>query len=211
MFQGVERLAVKPVSGSMGSGFRVIDIRDDLPAVYDELSADPGIIAEEFIFQTGLLHDLNPSSLNTIRVITLRMPEGVRAVSSYLRLGGPQSMTDNLHTGGVKVVIRMSDGKLLDGMTMTRNRLTSHPVTGVPFSGLTVPRWDEVVDFCVRAHEAAPEGLDRIGWDVCVDETHLLMIEGNAIPGFAPPRRGNPDCWKMFRQYLDAKERAGQI
>jgi hypothetical protein len=101
----------------------------------------------------------------------------------------------------------MADGKLLDGMTFTRNHLSRHPQTGKKFSGLFVPRWGEVVDFCIKAHSIAPKELNRIGWDVCVDESQLLMIEGNGCPGFGPYRPGNPDCWKLFKRYFNSLER----
>ena len=209
LFRSVKRLVVKPMRGMGGRGVQVIDVDDNLEHIYQNLfrQKDPSIV-EEYIAQTGLLHELNPSSLNTIRVITIRFGEKIIPASAYLRLGGPESVTDNLHSGGVKILIHMPDGKLLDGMTMSRNHLTRHPATGVSFTGLTIPRWDEILAFCIRAHEAAPEGLDRIGWDVCVDDAHLLMIEGNDCPGFGAYRKGNPNCWRLFKQYFNEKERA---
>ena len=211
VFHGIERLAVKPREGSLGTGFRVVDVHNNLEEIYRDLVNQPQLIVEEFVFQTGLLHELNPTSLNTVRFATLRMKNRIIPIYALLRLGGANRLTDNFHTNGVLVTIRMADGLILDGMTATRNRLSCHPTTGMQFSGKTIPRWNEVVDFCIRAHEIAPEGLDLIGWDVCVDETHLLMIEGNGCPGFSAYRRGNPDGWKLFKQYLNAKERDGLL
>ncbi len=204
LFHNTEKLVVKPIDGMRGEEFHIIETDGDPATIYRILSAkNENCIVEEYIAQSGILHNLNPSSLNTIRVITLRIDGKIIPASAYLRIGGSGEYTDNFHNGGVEVVIRMSDGKLLDGMTFTRNHLTKHPQTGVRFSGIMVPRWQEVLDFCIKAHSIAPDGLDRIGWDVCVDESHLLMIEGNGCPGFGPYRRENPDCWKLFKMIFN--------
>ena len=204
-------MAVKPRNGVGGKGFRMIDVNDDLPEIYRELILEPPLIAEEYIFQTGLLHELNPSSVNTVRLITLRNKDAILLLDAYVRIGRVGSLTDNFHTRGVTAEVRMADGLMLDGEQAVRNHLSCHPDSGVRFSGETIPRWGEVVDLCIRAHEIAPEGLDLIGWDVCVDETHLLLIEGNNTPGFGAYRKGNPNGWKLFKEYLNEAEKAGRL
>ena len=207
LFRTAPRLIVKPLAGLMGRGIRIYDVKDNLEELYREITALEPSIVEEYVFQSGILHELNPDSLNTVRVITLRDGESIAPVSAFLRLGRAGSTVDNMHSGGIVVSIEMSGGKTVDGVTMTRNHLTVHPDNGLKFSGITIPRWKEVLDFCVRAHRKMPDGLNLIGWDVCVDDTQLMLIEGNGDPGFAPYLKGNPNCWKLFKQYFSERER----
>ena len=205
LFHDSVRLIAKPLAGERGCGIKVYEISGNLREVFVQISMLEPSIVEEYVFQTGVLHELNPSSLNTIRVITLRNGSIVSPISAYLRIGGQGSVTDNLHTGGVKVTISIPDGRTIDGVTMTRNHLTRHPQTDIGFSNIGIPRWQDVLSMCIQAHESAPEGLDLIGWDVCVDEHQLLLIEGNECPGFAPYRRGNPNGWRILKRYINSK------
>ena len=207
MFRTSPRLIVKPVMGMMGRDIRIYDVHDNLKELYRQITALGPSIAEEYVFQSGILHEINPSSLNTIRVITLRDGESITPLCAMVRFGREGSAVDNLHSGGVAAVVELSDGRTADGFTMTRNHLAVHPDSGKKISGITIPRWKEVLDFCVRAHRKMPDGLNLIGWDVCVDDTQLMLIEGNGDPGFAPYLKGNPNCWKLFKQYFSERER----
>jgi len=160
-------------------------------------------IVESFICQTGLLHEMNPSSLNSVRVITVRQAQGITVLNTYFRVGRGGSVVDNASSGGVMFEVDRHTGKLGQGTDFFGNSYSCQPDTSFPITGKSVPRWDEVLAFCTAAHLAAPEGLDLIGWDVCVSEDGLYLIEANDCPGWIAPLTDGEDYWKLLRGVLD--------
>lgn len=84
-----------------------------------------------------------------------------------------------------------------------------HPDTGRKISGMQVPRWQEAVDFVIAAHKAAPEGLILVGWDVCICEEEMYLIEVNCSPGQGCPMPWNRDPWKATVALLEEKDANG--
>lgn len=163
------------------------------------------VIVEAYIEQTGALSAINPSSMNTLRVLTLRDGSHIRILSAILRAGGEGTLIDNLHAGGIGYCVEPETGRVYRGISMTGRTTAVHPGSGIRVSGTTVPRWAEVCRFCTDAYLHAPRGLEYIGWDVCVCDDALYMIEGNSNPGAAPALAGQ-NLWKTMRRYLDAHE-----
>lgn len=202
-FRNCKKLIVKPLAGLRGQGIRIIDVKDNLSEIYDDLRADTEKkIVEEYIEQTGLLHTFNPSSLNTVRVITLRDGENVHLLSATLRVGGKDAVIDNLHAGGVGFTVSPENGMIHSGISMNGTGGTAHPDTGMEIAGRQIPNWDAVKEFCIEAHKIAPNNLEYIGWDVCVCEDRLYMIEGNGWPGVAPCLEGQ-DLWGTICRFFD--------
>ena len=205
-FSECGKLVVKPIAGLAGNGLRILDAYDRLSDIYDELcAAGEAVIVEAYIEQTGALHDINPSSMNTLRVLTLRDGDQIRVLSAILRAGGEGALIDNLHAGGIGYSVHPETGRVYRGISMTGRTTAVHPSSGIRVTDTIVPRWAEVCRFCTDVHLHAPHGLEYIGWDVCVCEDALYMIEGNGNPGAAPALSGQ-NLWKTMRCYLDAHE-----
>src|SRR5699024_9795604 len=96
------KFIVKPIDGSHGKGIRIIDISKiiDLVSLYNELLREEPII-EEIIVQHDELAEFNPTSVNTLRVVTLVCPDGeVRVMTANLRVGNGLRYADNFHHNG---------------------------------------------------------------------------------------------------------------
>ena len=119
-----------------------------------------------------------------------------------MRVGREGTIIDNLHSGGSGFPIALDTGILSPGISLNGRECVIHPDTKVDIAGQTVPLWNEVKQFCIDAHKIAPVGLEYIGWDVCVCENSLYMIEGNAYPS-SPPTVENQDLWKDMCEYFD--------
>lgn len=195
-FDGIKKIIVKPVDEFGGRGVKVFDVNEDLSLVYDEIkNTGEKLIAEEYIFQKGFLHDVNPDTLNTIRVTTLRRPDGeARVICAYFRAGGKGAVTDNHHSGGVLYHVSVETGELGVGTYMNGAIFKNHPSTGLRVTGKTVPHWDEIKKLCERSHLKAPYGINLIGWDVCLSDGDITLIEGNLGPGFCLMEE-KEDCW----------------
>ena len=117
-FKDVNSLIAKKRQGFGGKGIIFFDMNEwDLRSVYDKIiSETDDYIVEEYHSQTGWLHDVNPSSLNTIRVATISINGKTDVIFAYLRVGIEGAHADNLHSGGIRFPIDHHTGKILKGM-----------------------------------------------------------------------------------------------
>ena len=137
-------------------------------------------LLEAFIRQHPVMSALNPSTVNTIRVLTLRKGADVLLVGGCLRCGSADAYVDNFHSGGVAYPIDIETGvitapgrRLLEHDTFLR-----HPSTGAVMPGFRIPCWDEVKDMIRRAADVNPR-IACVGWDVAISEDGPELIEGN--------------------------------
>ena len=208
-FTGAERIITKKRIGFGGKGIVVFDVsKMSLEEIYDSIYSLPEqYIVEEYHRQTGWLAEINPSSLNTIRVATIRVMDQIEVIFSYLRVGGKDAVVDNLHSGGIRFPINRHSGEILPGMNYETHNIKSHPGTGSLIAGVTIPGWENVLEYCRKAHQKAPESLHWIGWDVCLDEDDIFLIEGNAGPGFPPIENPRENWWGEMKKYLTILEK----
>lgn len=203
-FEGASRVLVKPVADFGGHGIEVLDVEPEgLAAIYERLHArKDAIIAEEFVEQRGFLHDVYPAALNPIRVTTLRRGERIDVLYAFFTAGCKGSRIANDCSGGIVFPIDTRTGRLGIGQGRETNAHDKHPDTGVQVDGEVVPGWERVKAFACEAHRHAPEGLRLIGWDICLSDGELSLIEGNRTPGFPelPDREENQ--WKQMKAYL---------
>lgn len=212
LLNGKQRLVRKPLDDYGGHGVEIRELRTDAEAeaLVDELNrSDVPVILEEFVEQKGLLHEINPSSMNTVRVVTIRHRDGtIEIINAYLRLGGAGSVVDNITSGGSQFYIDPASGRIGMGDDFRGRTYTAHPDTKREVTGLTLPRFGEVTALCRELHRHAPEGLRLAGWDICISEDGLMLIEVNCTPGTLNSPNGRPDLWKTMRSLLDEYEEA---
>ncbi len=122
---------------------------------------------------------LNVSSVNTIRLTTLRMrgqDPFIRTVGPFVRIGRKDSRLDNVAQGNLCVGIH-SDGRLREsGFDKHLNTYDSHPDHGYSFDSFTIAQFKECVELCIEMHHYLYE-MDMIAWDVVIDRDgtpHIL-------------------------------------
>ena len=207
-FKDADKLIAKRRIGKGGKGIAVFDTSEmGYKEIYEEvLSKNEPYIIEEYHNQSGWLHKVNPSSLNTIRVCTLSINGKVDVIFSYLRVGVKGSFVDNIHSGGIRFPVDHHTGKIYRGMNYKTFDVERHPDSGVQLYGEVIPKWDEIIDLCKEAHDLAPEDLHMIGWDVCLDEDDISLIEANGGPGFPPIETPHENWWNDMKNYLSKLE-----
>ncbi|MCB5228720.1 MAG: hypothetical protein LHW44_01430 [Candidatus Cloacimonetes bacterium] len=138
------KLIVKPNNLSYGEGIFTISNRlteEDLQRIQNEGNAiiNNVLINEEYAYR------INPSSLNTIRVVFFKAKNGsLRAFRMFHRFGASsESFVDNTSAGGVAAIIDQETGELQQAYTVHRKRvdLNIHPATGQAITGLKIPDW----------------------------------------------------------------------
>jgi|GEM_PF-645982 len=123
---------------------------------------------------------LFPGSLNTLRVSVAKNPEtGEYDVMGLMCLMGAGDMiVSNWHFGGVVVNV-LPDGHLdRYGFSNAHKRVERHPDTGVVFSEIKIPFFEETIEMAKKA-TAMFYGHRTLGWDFAFTEDGPVIIETN--------------------------------
>lgn len=173
-------LVVKPAIDS-GSGSRVqfldqAQLASFLPA---NLHAHSDWIIQRPIIQHEVMAGLNASSVNTLRVVTIRVGTEISVLSSFAKIGTRGARVDNVSAGNIAVGID-DDGRLRQcGYDFAFRRSTSHPDHGYAYDDVVIPSYHSVLQTCMRLHRRVPD-LDLLSWDVAVDRDGApIVIEVN--------------------------------
>ena len=171
-----DKVFIKPLDGSQGKDINILDT-NGLRGF--RLEDNRGFIAEEIIRQHPKMAELNRSSVNTIRVQTFKG----KVIACALRIGGKDSIVDNLHSKGVCGHLDLNTG-VIDAPCINNSleKYLFHPDSNVPLIGFQVPNWQMVISTAEGAAKVVP-GVQYIGWDIAVTEEGTALIEGNHDPG----------------------------
>lgn len=180
------KIVIKPDQGSLGKGLEVIHYTDDAfaKAIFANITRERPMICEEFIRQHPVLSNLNPASVNTIRIASLLQDGEVTILSATLKTGaGTDRITDNLSLGGIGAQIDVETGIVSTfGKDFDLKSFAYHPTSGAPILGLQIPHWDMAIDLIKTAHKRLPQCL-LYGWDIAITETGVDIVEANSKPG----------------------------
>lgn len=141
------------------------------------------IAVQRGITQHSALAKINPSSVNTIRLITLLEKDGARVLSTILRMGVGETKVDNSSSGGMTIGVT-ADGKLKKFACANKRRLVSeHPSSKVVFEGYALPSFEQVKALVLEASYMVPH-FRMVAWDVSVLEDGIpVLIEANLYDG----------------------------
>ena len=152
---------------------------------FDQLIADfPDDIAiQRGITQHSVLAKINPTSVNTIRLITLLEKSGPRVLSTILRMGVGETKVDNSSSGGMTIGVT-PDGILKKYACANKRTLVSeHPTSHVVFEGYALPSFEQVKELVRKASYMVPH-FRMVAWDVSVLEDGTpVLIEANLYDG----------------------------
>lgn len=146
-------------------------------------SRERDYVVQEVIHQHESLSNIYPNALNTIRVTTLLLSDGVHILSSVLRMGKGDSRVDNASNGGVSVGISQ-DGHLnrFGHLLYQGTAVDTHP-NGFIFDGFVVPEFDKVISTVKRLAQYTGN-FRLVSWDMTVDcNNNVVLIESNMRKG----------------------------
>lgn len=149
----------------------------------DELFNSAQYLIQERVVQHSEMSRMYPSSLNTIRLVTIKNKKDgtINVFPSNLRIGAHGSFVDNGSQGGIGVGVHLDSGKLFEyGLQKPPygTKTKTHPDTGVVFADFTIPFFKEAKEQAVFLHSKL-DGIYSIGWDIAITEDGPLFIEGN--------------------------------
>lgn len=208
----------KPAGGGAGVGCFKFDSSDVSTVCakkgLDLLNSD--YVYQEVIAQHPKMAELNPSSVNSLRIDTYRTDQGkVDVMSALVRMGADGRCIDNVTAGGCFVGVDLESGTLRrKGFMFPEKKpavLVRHPDTGVAFHGFEVPFLSEAIMVAKRAAELIP--ISVAGWDVAISDHGPVLIEGNENYSSRMSEMAYGGYWRnpVFRQLVmdHAPEMAG--
>ena len=138
-------------------------------------------IVQKYLVQHDDIKIFHPESLNTMRIMTLRLGEKILHVSSVFRMGRNNSAVDNFGSGGVSSGID-KDGKLKKyAFDVTYNRYEAHTNSKIKFEGYQIPKYSDAVELCKKLHTELLH-FDLVSWDIAISQqSEVYLIEYNIL------------------------------
>lgn len=170
---------IKGGSGGNGIGIFETGLNADLKAAYN-LFRNKHVIFEEILIQHKETAKFNPSSVNTIRLVTIVRGNRVFLMNAVFRMGNGKGCTDNFHHYGLAALVDTETGAVYTPAVDKKNRrYTVHPLSKEKITGYTLPYWEEIVKKVKEAALVTPK-VRYVGWDVAIKaDGNICIIEGN--------------------------------
>lgn len=180
-----KQLVIKPSIDSGGGKEVVVFKVNDGFCTHKNLSIESllksynkDFIVQEFLDQSEVMKSLNPTSLNTLRIMTYLNEKGVHIMATAARIGSLNSTTDNYKTGGVLCGLN-PDGSFKSKGYTKKGEIFKESYTGIIFSNIKVPNYDLVIKMVKSMHKKIPY-FRLVSWDIALNkEDKPVMIEYN--------------------------------
>lgn len=173
-----EEIICKVAKFSMGgSGILVWNaVNDDEKKLLDFLNKTEYIVCQQMQKQHSVMASLNPTSLNTMRIMTLVFNKKVHVIASMMRMGPKGSRLDNASKGGAVCGI-LPSGQLKNvGWDGTGERFDIHPQGHLRFESVTIPNYRECVEMVTRLATRFCTISRMLAWDVAIDESGAPVL-----------------------------------
>lgn len=189
---------VKPIDLSNGLGIRKVDSNDysDKKQLYMELlgsgkefeeaqdykwsSNYSAAVLEEVIEQDEVLNKLNPSSVNSVRVTTVRINNEVHIYYPWIKVAVGGEFVASATLGGFDACINAETGVVeTNGYLEDGSFIEYHPDTNVKIKGLVIPKWDSLISMAKEVASKMDPSINYVGWDFVLTPTGWVIMEGN--------------------------------
>ena len=189
--KNLKDVIIKPAKESEGRGVQLFSVEDGVTTVdgktvgqlFNEYGND--FLIQDRIKQHKDMAALNPSSVNTMRILSYRSGMEVLIIYSVIRIGRSGSVVDNQCAGGISTTISSEGvlGKTAFGGFSTDNIVTTD--TGIELAGYQLPSYEKAIEMVKRLHLKLP-WFNLVGWDIAIQEDgNPVLIEFNTNPGLS--------------------------
>ena len=175
------KLFVKPLDGSLGRNTFIVFTKEEKTNLFVNLKKLKGQwLIEGAISQAASMAEFNISSVNTLRVPSIRVKDKVHILQPFFRTGRNGQIVDNAGAGGILCVIDPSNGIVItDGFDESSNVYECHPDSHKKYKGWQIPYYQELMILVERIHKSLPEKYKYIGFDFALTNEGWDLIEGN--------------------------------
>ena len=182
--EGRETVFAKDPTGFGGHGVEKIDVSavTDPEALYRQLAERGQFLVEEAIEQCDELNQINPTVVNSFRVVTLYKDGEAHLVGNALRVN---QEADAVVGCSNDLYFSLGEDGRIDSNVIDDwgNVYEEHPLTGRRFADVRIPGVAEAFEMCRRAALKIPQ-VRYVGWDIAFSKDGPVMVEGNQYPGY---------------------------
>ena len=195
--QNLDSAVSKPTQeGMWGKGVNVFSSNDgvtDKGVRIEDLFSLYGMnfIIQERVMQHEEMNRLNPTSLNTLRILSYRLGQEVYILYVVVRIGRKGKNVDNETAGGINADIDLSSGTILNCAfgTPSEKRIFKTDV-GTTLKGFHIPGYDKLISSVKDLHLRLPY-FNLVGWDFGIDKLeNPILIEWNRCPDLSQTAHG---------------------
>ncbi len=179
--KGKKVVVAKELDNCGGKGISKIELTKDLNSIYETLKEKKQYLIEEIIVQNKKVAELNPSSVNTLRLFTFFDGKEAHVINCIFKIGN-NGFVDNFSSGGMYTFVGEDGKTLVPAIDVYDNKIEVHPVSKKNLVGFQVPNYDKAVKMVKEASKKIPQ-IQYIGWDVAILENDVCLVEGNEFPG----------------------------
>ena len=187
----MDRVIIKPSRESQGHGVQLFSSKDGKTTLDGLTVADlfkqykKNFLIQECVKQHERMAALNPTSVNTLRILSYRSGMEVLIIYSVVRIGRMNQVIDNQCSGGISTTIS-KDGKLgkeaFGGYSEDNITKTD---TGIVLDGYQLPSYEKAIELVKKLHMRLPF-FNLVGWDIAIEESgEPILIEFNTNPGLS--------------------------
>lgn len=155
---------------------------EQIRAKLEKMEGD--IVAQREIRQSSVMNRLNPTSVNTVRVMSFLERDGsVKICSVIVRMGVRGARVDNASSGGITCGVTETGRLKGCAYTAWGDRYNSHPDTKLDFASVTIPNFEKLCSMIQKAHLRFAH-FRLLSWDVAIDENdEPMLVEVNLSSG----------------------------
>ena len=198
-----QKFLLKPTHECQGSGI-LLFLQEGLdPAEFLAKYAQKPYLMEAYIAQHPAMAALNPTSVNTVRIVSVRRGDEVMLLGAGLRCGGKDSYVDNFHNGGSAYPIDIETGIVTgSGRCQRHNKPLLYSPAGQIMPGFVIPHWD-ILKESVRRAALIQDEVGYIAWDVAITEDGVEFVEFNVgATGITVIQMNNTDLGVKLKTFL---------
>lgn len=189
--QNIDDVVIKPSMSYSGQGVQSLEVKDGKTNIdgltIDQLfkKYDKNWLIQKKVKQHAGMSALNPTSVNTLRILSYHSGMEVLIVYTVVRIGRMGQVIDNQCAGGISTTVT-KDGKLgkyaFGGYSTDNVKKTD---TGIILDGYQLPFYDKAIAFVKELHLYIPF-FNLVGWDIAIQENgDPILIEWNTRPGLS--------------------------
>lgn len=176
-----KNIVAKASYGDSGQQIEVLHLSedDDLNKTVDYIRQRKLNLLEEQIYNCDEIKKLNPTSLNTLRIVSVVQNGCVNILFAGIRVGSRDAEIDNISQGGKVARIDISSGKI-DSVFYVKSSSCDFSLSsgGDDAIGFQIPLWNEVIETVRSAALKIPQ-IRFVAWDVAITPNSIELVEGN--------------------------------
>lgn len=177
-------ISKKTINSEAGEGVRFFDF-DSISdkELFEWLKQEDYFIIQEVVQQHPSLSKIYDKSINTVRIVSFMLDDGLHLLSSDFRMGRNGSRVDNLNSGGIVCGIDESGCLKEFACDSAGNRYAQHP-QGTTFKGYPIVGYSKCCDL-VKELAGRLVGVSQLlSWDFAIGpDGEPILIEVNLTYG----------------------------